>query len=148
MGRDRRLQRAAFIASIAALLVMLGFAAALNIHPGSPMPHSMVQNPVQEKSPFGAASITPATSLAGVAAKPAAKPVAQTTMPQHDAAPAPVQKPAAAKPSPGRARHRAAADDYVAEDEVVVHHYGQAATQQKHPPSTQTRAGIPKYTDR
>ncbi len=146
-GRDRRLQRAAFIASVAALLVMLGFAAALNIHPSSPMPHSMVQNPVQEKSPFGAASITPATTTPGPAAKPAVKPVA------HPAPPAEAARPATqpAKPSPGRTR-RAQRDNYVAEDEVIVHHYGQTATQQtaaqpKHPPSTQTRAGIPKYTD-
>lgn len=142
-GRDRRFQQAAFLASIAALLAMLGFAVALNIHPSSPMPHSMVQNPVQEKSPFGAASITPATSMAGVAAKPVAKPVAQAAAPQNE-----VSKPTATKlkPSPSRARRRAPADDHVADDEVIVHHYGQTPPP-KHPPSTQTRASIPRYTD-
>lgn len=143
--REHRFQKAAFVASIVALVAMLGFAAALNIHPGSPMPHNMVQNPVQEKSPFGAASITPATSMAGVAAKPAAKPVAHTALPQHDTAPVAKPAPQSTKPSPSRAR-RAARDNYTAEDEVVVHHYGQAA-QQKHPPATQQRAGVRRYSD-
>ena len=140
-GRDRRFQRAAFLASVAALLVMLGFALALNIHPTSPMSHSMVQNPVQEKSPFGAASITPVTTTPGPAAKPVAQPVSHMAVPQADKPPA-----AKPKPSPTRTR-RASRDNYVADDEVVVHHYGQTAPP-KHPPSTQTRAGIPKYTDR
>lgn len=127
------------MASVVALLAMLGFAAAINIHPGAPIPHSMVQNPVQEKSPFGAASITPATTTT---APPTPKPVAQTVLPQRDATP--VSKPPAAKPSPVRNR-KAAANHYVAEDEVVVHHYGAAA--QKHPPTAQTQAGVRKFSD-
>ena len=144
-SRDRRFQKAAFVASIVALVAMVGFAVAMNIHPSSPIPHSMVQNPVQEKSPFGAASITPTTTSTGVAARTVARPVA--ALPQHDAAPVAKPTPQSTKPSPNRARHRAAADDYVADDEVVVHHYGQTA-QQKHPPSAQTRAGIRRYSDR
>jgi type IV secretory pathway VirB10-like protein len=141
-GRDHRFQRAALIASVVALVAMLGFAVAMNVHPSSPIPHSMVQNPVQEKSPFGAASITPVTTTT---TKPVAtKPAAHAALPQNDAAP--VKPPAAkvTKPSPTRTR-RAARDNYVAEDEVVVHHYG--ATAQKHPPAAQTQAGVRKYTD-
>jgi hypothetical protein len=138
--RDQRFQRAALFASVVALLAMLGFAIAMNIHPGAPIPHSMVQNPVQEKSPFGAASITPATS----SAKPApVQAVSHTALPQRDATPA-----TTAKPSPGKkpaAARRRASNNYVAEDEVVIHHYG--TTPAKHPPATQTRAGVPKYTD-
>jgi len=139
-GRDRRFQRAAFIASVVALVAMVAFAVAMNLHPSAPIPHSMVQNPVQEKSPFGAASITPVTTT-NIPAKPAA----HAALPQNDAAPA---KPPAAKvtkPSPTRTR-RARRDNYVAEDEVIIHHYG-ASTAPKHPPAAQTQAGVRKYTD-
>ena len=138
--RDQRFQRAALFASVVALLVMLGFAVALNVHPGAPIPHSMVQNPVQEKSPFGAASIAPATSIA----KPAPVQTAtRTALPQRDATPAKAAKPSPEK-KPVRARRRAS-DDYAAEDEVIIHHYG--TTQSKHPPAAQTRAGVRKYSD-
>ena len=137
-GRDRRFQRAAMIASVVALVAMLGFAAALNIRPTSPLPNGMVQNPVQEQRPFGAAHITPATTTTPAASP---KPVAHSALPQRDAAPV---SPKASKPSPQRTR-RAARDNYVAEDEVVVHHYGAA---QKHPPVAQTQAGVRKFSDR
>ena len=144
VSRDRRFQKAALTASIVALVAMVGFAVALNIHPSSPIPHSMVQNPVQEKSPFGSASITPATTTPGPAVKPvAAKPTA--VLPQHDTAP--VAKPTAQskKPTPSRPAHHTRRNNYVADDEVIVRHYGQ--TQPKHPPAAQPRAGVPRYTD-
>jgi hypothetical protein len=96
---------------------------------------------VQEKSPFGAASITPVTTTPGPAVKPAAKPV-HAAMPQSAASKPPAAK--VTKPAPTRAR-RARRDDYVADDEVIVHHYGNTA--QKHPPAAQTQAGVRKYTD-
>src|SRR3954467_2614101 len=37
-NRERRFQRAAVMASVVALVAMLGFAAAINIHPGAPIP--------------------------------------------------------------------------------------------------------------
>jgi hypothetical protein len=140
--RDRRFERAALVASIVALLAMLGFAIAMNLHPTSPMPHSMVQNPVQEQSPFGTARTAPATTT--VKPPTSARPAAHASLPQKNASPAPARN--TAKPSPGRTR-RTSRNDYAANDEIVVHHYGTAATQQKHPSATQTRAGVRKYTD-
>lgn len=144
LTRQHRFQKAAFIASLVALVAMVGFAVAMNIRPSAPIPHSMVQNPVQEKSPFGAASITPATTTSGPAVKPVAKPVSRPALPQSDASPAkPGTQPT--KPSPSRVRRRAAGDDYVAQDEVIIHHYGTQPA--KHPPATQTRAGVRRYSD-
>ncbi len=147
--REQKLQRAALIASIVTLFAMLALAAVLNVHPSAPMPASVTNNPVQEKSPFGTASIGPSTSIAKPA--PAAQPTPQASnrppeassraaMPQNDSTAVP------AKPSANKSRHlRRHIDDDVAQDEVVIHHYG--AQPQKHPPSTQTRAGVPRYTD-
>ncbi len=141
-GRDQGFQKAAVVASVLALVAMVGFAIAMNMHPSSPMPHSMVQNPVQEKSPFGAASITPAATTVNPPA-PAA-PVTRAPLPQRDGPAHAEPAPKATKPSPSRTR-RAARDNYVAEDEVIVHHYGDTA--QKHPAAAQTQAGIRRYSD-
>lgn len=138
--RDQKMQRAAFIASVVTLVAMLGFAAFINLHPSSPISHSMVQNPVEEKTPFGPAQINQAQNVA----KPSPPPpqhaaAARTTLPQAEA-PALSQHPAT---KPVRRHHRSA-DDVTAEDEVVVHHYGAPA---KRPPSTQQRAGVRRYSD-
>jgi hypothetical protein len=125
VSRQRILRRATLAASVVALLAMIGFAAATRIRPEPPLPQDMVQSPVQQEVPFGPARIVPQTTPAPTAApsRPSGKP----------------------SPVPARARRKVARHGYVAEDEVIVHHYG--------PPRRQTTAqsrkndGIRHYSD-
>lgn len=143
-GRQKRFQRAALVASVVALAAMIALAILLNVHPSAPMPASVTNNPVQEQSPFGAASVgTPAGQPKPTQAQAArvSQPSKHAPLPQSDAPAAPT------KPSATTDRHiRRHRDNDIAQDEVIIHHYGQQP-QPKHPPAAQTRAGVPKYTD-
>ena len=129
------MQRALVAASIVALVLMIVFAIVINIQPNSPLPSGVVNNSVQEQAPFG-----PAHSAAPQVPPPvvhAAAPARQPTV-----ATAPAKPPAAVTRRPAIHRSRRSNDD-VAQDEVIVHHYGAP----KRPSSTQTRAGIARYSD-
>ncbi len=128
--RERQWQHAAFIASIATLAAMLGYAIAANVAPSAPLPQSLMQNPVQQQVPFGPAKIN---------MMPAAKPAAQaSSSPAVKTAPKPEQKKAAAKRRPARR----IADDEIAEDEVVVRHAPTSKAQR-----AQSTARIRRYSD-
>lgn len=133
-SRSHHLQRAVVAASVGALVLMIVFAIAINSGPRTPIPNGVANSTVQEESPFGPARSATPTAVpvvhAAVAVASHARPVA--TAPS---------KPAAAHPS---RRTRRSDDADVAQDDVIIHHYGQ---QQTHPQSTHTRAGIPHYSD-
>jgi hypothetical protein len=141
LPRQRRMQRAVLIASVVALLVMIGFAVALNMNSHVPLPNGMVNSTVQEESPFGPAHVSPVQTSAP-------KPVPRATAPAAQPRPVPqsanAQKPPAAIPAEHHPRSRRRAGDDVAQDQVVIiHHY---APVKKHPQGAQS-AGIPKYSD-
>ena len=136
-SRRQTMQRALIAASIVALVLMIVFAIAINTDTRSPLSNGVVNSTVQEESPFGPAHNQPV---------PAAVPVVHAAAPAPSPAPsaattAPKPKPPAARPA---RRSRQADDGYVARDEVIIHHYGQAA---KRPARSQARAGIPHYSD-
>lgn len=127
------LQRAVVAASIVALVLMIVFAIAINSGPRNPIPNGVANSTVEEESPFGPARSGPVATPPVVHA---AAPGATTSRPATTTP----SKPAAAHPS---RRTRRSDDSDVAQDEVIIHHYGP----QKHPQSTHTRAGIPHYSD-
>ncbi len=119
--RERQWQWAALLASLVALMAMLGFAAAMNLHPVEPLPAQMLQNNAQQQVPFGAATITPAKP-ASVAPVRASAPAGRPTAVSPARKPAP--RPSAAREKTVRSSPRAhRSDNRVADDSVVVHHY-------------------------
>ncbi len=128
-GRQKRLQRATLAASIVALVLMLGLAAALNLRQESPVPNSVVQNPAQQEVPFGPARINP-KPLPHPAVTPRVQKPSPVQQPRHSAAP-----------------HRRASreSDLVADDEVVIHQYRPAPRHQ----TAQSRAsdGVKRISD-
>jgi len=127
-SRQQQWQRAVFFASLIALAVMLGFAAAMNLRPAQPIPTKMLQNGAQQNVPFGAASITPST----------------TSAPPRAAAPAPkpAPRPSAARPKPVRPAPRARHSRNNFQDEVVVRHYTASPA-----PRAQSQASVRRYSD-
>jgi hypothetical protein len=133
-SRERQWRRAALIASAGTLAAMIAFALTARMRPSSPLPSSVIENPVQQQIPFGPAKLVP---KAATTPGQAAAPVKSAT-----------EKPAAAKPAPAksarphRARHVSRETGIIAEDEVIVHHFPRA-----HPPHAQTRAGVRHISD-
>ncbi len=136
--RERQWQHAAFIASIATLAAMLGFAVAANVNPGSPLPQSLMQNKVQQQVPFGPAKLE-ASSAAKTAAIRSSAPAASAPVRPQATATRALQKPSA-QAKPHRRRGSAANDD-IAEDEVVVRHAPTSHAQRAQ------STGIRRYSD-
>jgi hypothetical protein len=131
-GRSRQWQRAALFASVLVLIVMIGFALAMRQStPLSGSSNLLPQNAVQQEVPFGAATAIPAKPSPARARTP--QPAAH---PQ--ASPAPSRPKAAVRSRRQRRR------DYVAQDEVIIHHYG---TKRAPAANAKTTAGVRHYSD-
>lgn len=127
--RERQWQRAAFYASVVALVVMLGFVFAMHQStPASPTANLLPQNAVEQQVPFGAAKAVPRAPLRTAAPVAPAVPLRTAAQP-------------ARKPSAARRHGRGG----VAEDEVIVHHYGQQRA--KNAPAAGTSAGVRHFSD-
>ena len=126
-GRQRQWQRAALYASIGALVIMIGFALAMRQEaPLSGSSNMLPEGAVQEQVPFGPAS---------------AAPHQVTPSPNRVATPPQRTRP---RSTPAPSRRVRSRDSGVAEDEVIVHHYGP-----RHPAATKTSttAGVRHYSD-
>ncbi|MGZ4823630.1 MAG: hypothetical protein ACXVZT_03365 [Terriglobales bacterium] len=146
--RERQWQRAAFVASIATLAAMIGFAIAANRHPNSPLPASLMQNEAQQQVPFGPARMDVSTvgKAAGAGAAVPALPRPSLTK-QAAQAPSQVwQKPSAGKSASRRNRRHVPPSerDTSADDEVVVRHL-QATPQAAQ--RAQKSSGVRRYSD-
>ncbi len=120
--RDGDWKKAAVVACVIALLATLGYAAYANRQPAAPLSNRALvrSQTVSQPVPFGAATVPPPQATTTQQARQ------QRALPQSDIAPtAP-----APKPSPRLRHHRRskAAEDMIAEDEVVVHHTATATT--------------------
>ncbi|MGH9524665.1 MAG: hypothetical protein ACRD3E_19250 [Terriglobales bacterium] len=140
-SRSSTMRKALVAASVVALVLMIVFAILINIQPSSPLSNGVVNNSVQEQSPFGPAH-SPTAQPATTTIVHAAAPVAQPPQKADAAAPS---KPAAVvtHPSVVHRSRRSKGNGDVAQDQVIIHHYGVA----KRPAGGQTRAGIPRYSD-
>jgi hypothetical protein len=144
--RDRQWQRATLLASLVALMAMLGFAAAMKLRPVEPLPSQMLQNNAEQKVPFGPATISPPVPAAKTTPAPVAtRPRATAVAPARKPAPRPSaarEKPVRHQSPPPRARR--SANHLLAQDEVVVRHYPSASS----PTSQRTdTSGIRRYSD-
>jgi hypothetical protein len=146
--RERQWQRAAFVASIATLAAMIGFAIAANRNPNSPLPASLMQNEAQQQVPFGPARMDASTvgKAAGAGAAVPALPRPSLTR-QAAQAPSQVwQKPSAGKSASRRNPRRSTPSerDTSADDEVVVRHLQATPQPAQH---AQTGSGVRRYSD-
>ncbi len=133
-ARDKRWHQAAFFASVVTLVVMLGFGAAMNIGKSSPIPSNLLQNGVQQQTPFGPASMA---ATPGPASTPA-----KSTRPVSSKKAQPPQTRTPSKPSPQvhSPRRRASGNR---DDEVVVRHFTPVRTN-----TAQTRTdGVKRFSD-
>ncbi len=132
--RERQWQRAAFVAAVATLAAMLGFALAARFTPSAPIPQSVQQNRAEQQVPFGPArmDVTRAASAAHSAPQAIATKTSQT--------------PSAARPA---ARRRPSADQGdIAEDEVIVHHLPNSRAQRAQAkPAAPPTDGVRRFSD-
>lgn len=128
--RRRQWEQAALFASVVALILMIGFALAMRQStPFSSSSNLLPQNAVEQQVPFGPATATPTANTAAQRPRPQPVPV------RNSAGAAPT------KPSPAVVR-RTPREEYIAPDEVVVHHYPQ-----RHPPAATNSAGVRHISD-
>jgi len=152
--RERQWQRAAFVASIATLAAMIGFAIAANRNPVSPLPQALKQNEVQQQVPFGPARIDVSSAKVPRAPAHSLSPVLSSPLPSRNGelggtpvASLSARKPVSQKPSAARevskrpARRASTSAD---NDEVIVRHLRPQPTDSA---KQSTVSGVRHYSD-
>lgn len=135
--RHREYRRAAAVAGVLTLVIMVLWIVLASRRPADPLttPDLVRSNTVEQSSPFGAAKVP-----APAQGQPQAGPQAPAQGPGKAA------KPAAAKPNPAKQPRRtrtATADD---DDEVVVRHFGAKSTNANESGGT-TKDGVKVFSD-
>ena len=135
--RHREYRRAAAVAGVLTLVIMVLWIVLASRRPADPLttPDLVRSNTVEQSSPFGAAKV-PAPAQGQPQAGPQAP--AQNS--------GKVAKPAAAKPNPAKQPRRARAANADDDDEVVVRHFGGKSTNANESSAT-TKDGVKVFSD-